>query len=322
MINRMKNQLHCATHRPRRNPPIRTTTTNTTKTIDVPETVVVKVVSTPSSPRKQPKRVVIKEDHDSNTARTSSASSISDESAATSSSRATSPAPSDAAAATAPPKDRSIQDFNTKEELRRALQHVDPETGGTDWKLNKFDVQSSFPDPNNVENELERLLVLKSYNVLETEKEPEFEAITEQCKQRFGCPIAAISLIDLGRQWFKSIAGLEVEQTPRCVAFCAHVVQRKARHGCMVVPDATKDERFKDNPLVKDGLKIRFYAGAPLVAPEGQRLGSLCIIDTEPHPEGLSPGEIDELETLAREVVLHLITRLEDDNVPIWKKVG
>ena len=310
----MKTQLHCATHRPSRNTSLRTTN-RMAKNIDEPISKVAVEVTSNSNVSKSPKKATKKKVVDPPT-KTVVADDETTTTSTTSSEESAEPVPA------TPPKDRTVKDFKSKDDLRRALQFVDPESGNTDWKLNNFDVKTSFQDPNNVENEVERLLNLKSYDVLETEKEPEFEVITESCKERFGCPIAAISLIDLGRQWFKSISGLEAEQTPRCVAFCAHVVKRKERLGCLVVPDATKDERFKDNPFVTDGLKVRFYAGAPLVTPEGHRLGSLCVIDTEPHPEGLSRGEMEELETYAREVVYHLITRLEDDKMPICKRFG
>ena len=121
-------------------------------------------------------------------------------------------------------------------------------------------------------------------------------------------PIAVVSLVDFGRQWFKSIQGLSVESTPRCLAFCSHVVKRKARDGVMVVPDATKDDRFKDNPLVTGGPKIRFYAGAALISPEGARLGSFCVIDSKPRPD-LTLKQKEMLESFATEAVLCLISR-------------
>ena len=77
----------------------------------------------------------------------------------------------------------------------------------------------------------------------------------------------------------------------------------------MVVPDATKDDRFKDNPLVVGGPKIRFYAGAPLVTPEGEKIGSFCVIDFVPHPEGLTRAQCDRLEMFATEAVLEMVQR-------------
>ena len=112
------------------------------------------------------------------------------------------------------------------------------------------------------------------------------------------------------KQWFKSIQGLDADQTPRSCAFCAHVVQRKETEGVLVVPDATKDFRFAQNPLVTGGPKIRFYAGAPLKSPEGAVLGLFCVIDFEPHPEGLNAKQKNWLYSFAQEAVFNMITRL------------
>jgi GAF domain-containing protein len=210
----------------------------------------------------------------------------------------------------AEPKDRTVVDYDSAEQVCEALKSVDL-SGNKDWTLNKFDVKTSIADQNNIEDEAERLLCLKSYGILDTENEVEFEAITKEAADFFGCPIAAVSLVDMGRQWFKSIQGLPVESTPRCLAFCSHVVKRKEQDGVLVVADATKDPRFMENPLVTGGPLIRFYAGAPLLSPEGHRLGSFCVIDMEPHPEGLSEAAKDRLETFASEAVLHMISRTE-----------
>ena len=120
----------------------------------------------------------------------------------------------------------------------------------------------------------------------------------------------SVSLVDMGRQWFKSIQGLDADQTPRSCAFCAHVVQRKETSGVMVIEDATKDPRFAENPLVVGGPKIRYYAGAPLKSPEGVILGSFCVIDFKPHPEGLTIEQKQRLHMFASEAVYAMITRL------------
>ena len=184
----------------------------------------------------------------------------------------------------------------------------DGDVGASDWKLSQYDRNTSVPQT--IEGELERLWVLKSYDILETEPEPEFEELTREAREAFNVPIAVVSIVDLGRQWFKSIQGLDADQTPRDCAFCAHVVQRRAEDGVLVVPDATKDFRFAENPLVVGGPKIRFYAGAPLRSPEGQILGSFCIIDTKPHPEGLTMSQKGRLAAMAGMAVYNIITRL------------
>ena len=209
----------------------------------------------------------------------------------------------------APPPARSVQDFNSVEAVTEALQLMDPISGQKDWELQNYDPATTSVDPNDIEKEAKRLLCLKSYNILDSEKEPEFEAITEEAKRVLDCPIAVVSLVDMGRQWFKSIQGLPVEETPRCVSFCAHVVKRKEEDGILVVPDATKHPSFKDNPIVTGGPQLRFYAGTPLISPEGHRLGSLCVIDMVPHPEGLSDYEKTKLKVLAEEAVYHMILR-------------
>lgn len=202
-----------------------------------------------------------------------------------------------------PSSPRTVADYHSAADVTDALVE-------RDWELAVYNAETTVPDPNNIDDETARLLCLKSYNILDTEQEIEFEEITQQARKAFGCPVAVVSLVDMGRQWFKSIQGLPgVEETPRCLAFCAHVVKQKNVIEVMVVPDATKDLRFQNNPLVTGGPMIRFYAGTALLTPEGQRVGTLCILDTVPHPEGLDDQEKRLLQTMAQEVVLEMIMR-------------
>ena len=108
-----------------------------------------------------------------------------------------------------------------------------------------------------------RLARLRALNILDTGPEQVFESFTRLARSVLDMPISAISLIDRDRQWFKSIQGLSVAQTPRADAFCAHAILRPAE--VMVVPDALEDGRFADNPLVTGQTGIRFYAGAPIL---------------------------------------------------------
>ena len=208
-----------------------------------------------------------------------------------------------------PPLCRTVADFANAAELAREMGDLSVEE--SDWKLRNYDPKSTVANPNDAEAEVSRLMTLKSYDILDSQAEIEFDELTRQAKEEFGCPIAVVSLVDLGRQWFKSIQGLDAAETPRCLAFCSHVVKRKAKEGVMVVPDATKDPRFANNPLVTGGPMVRYYAGAPLISPEGDRLGSFCVIDFEPHPEGLSQAEKDRLVCYSQEAVLHMITRTD-----------
>ena len=125
-----------------------------------------------------------------------------------------------------------------------------------------------------------RLAALRELGVLDTLAEPAFDTITRTAAQLCGVPIALISLVDAQRQWFKSNIGLPgVDETPRDVAFCDHAIRESA---LMEVPDATLDERFAANPLVTGNPDIRFYAGAPIMLPGGERLGTVCVIDRAP----------------------------------------
>lgn len=155
-------------------------------------------------------------------------------------------------------------------------------------------------------NEAERLEVLKKYQILDTEAEKQFDDLTELASYICGTPISLMSLIDAERQWFKSKMGLDVSETHRDPAFCAHVI---LDNEVMVVNDATKDERFYDNPFVTGPLHLRFYAGAPLIDKSGHRLGSFCVIDSKPRE--LSPEQIDALKKLSAIAVAQMELRLE-----------
>lgn len=121
-----------------------------------------------------------------------------------------------------------------------------------------------------MEEELQRLLVLKSYLILDAEREEAFERLTALGGRIFNVPICLVSLVDIGRQWFMSNMGLGLcRQTNRRVAFCAHAIQLKPGLNTLVVRDARTDFRFQDSPLVLGPPFIRFYAGAPLISPEG-----------------------------------------------------
>ena len=151
-------------------------------------------------------------------------------------------------------------------------------------------------------SEVERLSALSSYNVLDTLPEKEYDAITRLASYICQVPIALISLIDAERQWFKSKIGLDAIETPRADAFCNYTI---LDNEILEVTDALANDTFKNNVLVTGSPDIRFYAGAPLIDPEGHRLGSLCVIDRVPRK--LTPEQRDALRTLADEVMSHLV---------------
>ena len=149
--------------------------------------------------------------------------------------------------------------------------------------------------PSKPADEAERLSTLRALNILDTSPEERFDRLTRLAKRLFGVPIALVSLVDEDRQWFKSCQGLSASETPRDVSFCGHAILGS---DIFLIPDATQDPRFHDNPLVTDAPFVRFYAGCPLVVPNGSKLGTLCLIDRE--PRDFSEEDLDLLRDLAR----------------------
>lgn len=150
-----------------------------------------------------------------------------------------------------------------------------------------------------------RLDALRRYDILDTEAEQAYDDITRIAAHVAGTPISLVSLVDTDRQWFKSKVGLTAAQTPREYAFCAHAILSPGTP--LIVPDATRDPRFADNPLVTGAPDIRFYMGAPLVTVDKQPIGTLCVIDRVAREP--SPAQIEALNALARQVISQLELR-------------
>ena len=154
-------------------------------------------------------------------------------------------------------------------------------------------------------DEAARLAALRALMVLDSAHEPLFDAIALQASVVCGVPIALLSFVDAQRQWFKANVGLAgADETPRDVAFCAHAI---ADDALFEVADATSDPRFADNPLVRGDPHIRFYAGAPLVLPGGERVGTLCVIDRQ--SRHLDAGQAAALRSLAELATHALVMR-------------
>jgi len=154
--------------------------------------------------------------------------------------------------------------------------------------------------------EKRRLAVLHHYEILDTPPEEHFDAITTLAAQVCEAPIALVSLVDSNRQWFKSKVGVTFCETSRDLAFCAHAIMEK---GLFIVEDAASDRRFASNPLVTSDPQIRFYAGAPLIAPNDLILGTLCVIDRVPRT--LTREQVEALRALSRLVMALLEFRRE-----------
>jgi signal transduction histidine kinase len=153
--------------------------------------------------------------------------------------------------------------------------------------------------PSNHKRESKRIESLKSYLVLDTESEEEIDNLTQLASEICETPISLVSLIDENRQWFKSKIGLEVNETSRDVAFCAHAINEK--DDLFIIEDARKDKRFFDNPLVTSDPFVIFYAGVVLKSDEDLPLGTLCVIDNSPRK--LSDKQIRSLKTISKQIM-------------------
>ena len=142
-------------------------------------------------------------------------------------------------------------------------------------------------------NENERLRALRELLLLDTPPEERYDRLARFAAEQLDMPIALLTLVDGQRQWFKSRVGVDFLETPRDISFCGHAIMSNE---LFVVEDASRDPRFSDNPVVVGAPYVRFYAGAPLSAPSGHYIGTVCVIDTVPRT--LGPVELSILEAL------------------------
>jgi len=164
-----------------------------------------------------------------------------------------------------------------------------------------------------------RLAALRRYRILDTDPERGFDDLTSLASYVCGTPIALITLVDADRQWFKAKVGVSLRETARNISFCTHTIRET---DLLMVPDAMKDKRFADSPLVRSDPHVRFYAGIPLIDPEGHALGAMCVMDRVPRQ--LTPDQVSALAALSRLVLTQLEMRrnlLELKNVSATETV-
>ena len=227
-----------------------------------------------------------------------------------------------------PPRLRSINDLETVDELRYALSTMNCPLKGSpvenskpcaedmDWIMGNVDEATSTPQT--LEAELERLQVLSSYLVMESEPEPKFDRITALACRILKAPICVVSFLDIGRQWFLSAKGLgDLKEAPRCVSFCGHAILSKK--DLFIINDTFQDERFAKSPLVLGSPFTRFYAGAPLICPEGYKLGTFCVLDIEPRPGGLSLKDKQNMFDLRDTIMEALVQRRKEKTFGVKK---
>lgn len=220
---------------------------------------------------------------------------------------------------------RSVLNYETTDDIVRALKEgVDenqapcPANAPPDWVLPVND--PAVFEKQTLADEAKRLRVLREYSILNTEHEEDYDLITEEAGHRYNVPWACVSFVDMGRQWFKSMYkdDIGITETSRRDSFCAFTLQCK--EDIFVVRDTHLDERFRKNPYVTGHPGWRFYAGVPLVSPEGVKLGTFCLLDRKPRPQGLSPEDESVLKRMANDVMKRLVERKQKLAAPAMKK--
>ncbi|MEM8827427.1 MAG: HWE histidine kinase domain-containing protein [Pseudomonadota bacterium] len=166
--------------------------------------------------------------------------------------------------------------------------------------------QQAFAESPSAMSEEERLRVLESLAVLDTEDEPLTDSVARAASHAFATPMATVSLVARDRQWYKAVVGLTERGSARDISFCTHAIESPDE--VMVVTDALSDERFRDNPHVTGPANIRFYAGAPIIV-RGHAIGSLCVLDTVARPD-IGDNQLALLRELSKVVAIGLETRV------------
>ncbi|NBJ12250.1 bifunctional diguanylate cyclase/phosphodiesterase [Microvirga arsenatis] len=164
----------------------------------------------------------------------------------------------------------------------------------------------------------DRLAALRSFGILDTEPEAAFDDVVKLAAEICGAPVAAVNFIDRHRQWLKAAVGVDVRETPLDMSICIHAIRQP---GLFIVPDAAEDPRFRGNPAVLAEPGVRFYAGAVLSTEEGLPLGTVCVVDYVPRPQGLTDGQAEALYALARVVMRELRIR-RDNRILVWRERG
>jgi len=207
---------------------------------------------------------------------------------------------------------RTVNDFYTVNELQEALRETEP--GWCDTSNSSDEMIMSLPSLN-LDEEAKRLMVLKSYGILENDLcDQSFDGYTNLAQEVFDVPMSMICLVDMDLIWIKSAGGIFHKQMkiPRSEGLCSHVLSQKQGNGMLIINDTLADSRFRFHPEVTGGQKVRFYAGTPLVTPEGQKIGVLSIADTMPRPKGLTYSQQKRLRDMATTAVYDIIMFASD----------
>ncbi len=179
--------------------------------------------------------------------------------------------------------------------------------------IQHIQLMTKLPPPG---NEAERLEALKSYHILDTANDPDFDRLTQLATLLCDAPISLITLIDEHRQWFKSKTGIQIPELPRELSLCQYVIQGPE---AVIVEDSATDERFRNNPIVTNNPSLRFYAGYPLVDPKGYALGTLCILDQK--PKQLTAKQDKALRLIAEEAMSLIVAKRQKEELENFEKL-